>query len=123
MTVDLAWNENINKKLKWILSIDLIWIILFALSSLGFVIGLCILSIAFGVTDQLIQGVFIRLAPLAFLLGALSVLNFIYLWHAEVEKGKLSKLRIQIKAWESDYELTKRALGIIFFFPALLVWR
>lgn len=121
MVLDERWNQKIIQRVDNMLRRDLIWVIVLTLSSIGFVLGVGILSIAFGVTDIFVQGLFVRLAPWAFWFTVICVLNFIYFWYRDFDRENISMFKLDIRMWVTRYDTTPRFLLFIFFFPTIYI--
>lgn len=121
MFFDQTWRQIFSQKIDKILNRELFWVIVLTLSSLGFVAGISILSMAFGLTDIYVQSLFLRLAPWAFLVTVTSGLNMLYFWHGDFDREKNSLFKLDIKMWEKRYQINQPVLLVIFFFPILYI--
>jgi len=117
MVFDKSWMQKFQQKIDRFLNKDLFWMIVLVLSSVGFVVGMCILSVAFGLTDIFLKNVFLRLAPWAFWITVVCILNLVYFWYGNYGDEKDSLLKIDLQSWESRYDVSPRSLFLIFYLP------
>ncbi len=121
MALDESWMQKFHQRIAGFLSKDLFWIIVLVLSSAGFVVGTCILSVAFGLTDIFLKNVFLRLAPWAFWITVVCILNWVYFWYGDYCEEKDPLLKIDIQRWNSWYDIPLPYLFVIFFFPIIYI--
>ena len=119
MLFDEAWLQKFSYRVGGVLRKNIFWMIVLILSSFGFVGGVCILIVSFGLTDIFLQNFFLRLAPLFLWITLISILNFVYFWYGDYEKASASSLKHDIKGWHDRYDISPRYLIILFFFPAI----
>ena len=121
MLFDEDWLQKFIYRMDALLRKNLFWMIILLLSSVGFVVGMCILSVAFGLTDIFLRNVFLRLAPWAFWITVVCILNWVYFWYGDYCAENDFLLKIDMQSWVSRYDVSSRNLFLIFLFPTLYI--